>query len=70
MNKTIIDKKTELYNKWSYLKDLAKDHHFNYEQSSEIYRVEDETYKKYLFYRNYIRAKEKVEKYEKKSKKL
>lgn len=70
MSGDIRKKAAELYNRWSYLKELAKDHELDYEQSAEIYRIEDEIYKKYLFYRNYLIAKEKVERNENKFKKL
>lgn len=60
MSKNVRDKTQELYEKWSYLKALAKDDKLDYERNSEIYAIEDEIYKKYLFYKKFLNAEEKI----------
>ena len=60
MSKGIRNKETELQKKWVYLRNLAKTEGQKYEVYSEIWRLEDESYKKWLFYKNYLLAKDKI----------
>ena len=59
MNKSIRDKEIELYNKWGYLKELQKEDKLKKEKSYELMMEEDELYKKWLFYRNFLKQQDK-----------
>lgn len=58
---TIYNKKEELLVKWRYLQDLSfATEDFN--TCMKIRQKEDELYKQYLFYKNYIIAERKIKK--------
>lgn len=62
MSKDIRDKERELFNKWSYLKELSKDEKIGRDKTYEIRDAEDELYKKWLFYRGFLNTNEKKRK--------
>lgn len=57
MKKDIRDKENELKEKWGYLRNLTKDHRVKRKLSYELYEIEDETYKKWKFFKGYLNAK-------------
>lgn len=61
MRRSIREKEMELYAKWHYLKTLAKDEKLKSREIAKLYIIKDEIYKKWYFYNNYLKAKEKIE---------
>jgi hypothetical protein len=58
MTKSIRDKEMELHNKWTYLKELAKDDKIKRKTVFELYEAEDQLFKKWKFFKGYLEAKE------------
>ena len=68
MSKSIRDKERYYFKKWTYLQALLKEKNIEKEKSYELIEAEDEAYKKWLFFKGFLNAKEGVE--NEKSKKI
>ena len=60
MIKTIYQRRTELYRKWSDLKSCMADENLSFEKWMEIKEQEDDAYNRWYFYDNYIKATNKL----------
>ena len=59
MSRNLRDERDKLMTKNKYLKSLAKEDKLSYRKKLEIYEIQNEMYRKYKFYDNFIKAKEK-----------
>lgn len=60
MNRNIKEEKYKLIKRCRALRDLAKEGDLSYNKKIELYRKQGEIYKKYKFYDNLIKAREKI----------
>lgn len=60
MSKDIRKKEIELQNQWGHLQDISKEDKIKKEKTFELMQMENNIYKKWLFFKGYLKAKEKT----------
>ena len=60
MKREVRDKKEELYKQTKILKNLYWDKNISYEKGTKLREEQTKTYNKYLFFKNLIKAEDKI----------
>lgn len=60
MKREVRDKKEELYKQTKILKNLYWDKNLSYEKGTKLREEQTKTYNKYLFFKNLIKAEDKI----------